>query len=175
LAYRHLFWSLSTAMAADPSPWVGGAVLPNYEAASAYHVFAPFFYSKVKHLIEESVTSGLIYIPSSTRDFKNSELRPYLDKYVRGSGGYDAERRVKLMKLLWDAIGTEFGGRHELYEINYAGSTEENRLLALKWGEILGIQERMKAFVETCMGEYDLEGWTVPDLINPDDVSWFKK
>jgi len=25
---------------------------------------------------------------------------------------------VKLMKLLWDAVGSEFGGRHELYEIN---------------------------------------------------------
>ena len=22
------------------------------------------------------------------------------------------------------------------------------------------------------MGEYDLDGWTVPDLINPDDVSF---
>ena len=29
----------------------------------------------------------------------------------------------------------------------------------------------MKAFVETCMSDYDLDGWTAPDLINPDDVS----
>ena len=29
------------------------------------------------------------------------------------------------MKLLWDAVGTEFGGRHELYEINYSGSHED--------------------------------------------------
>ncbi|HEY5864552.1 MAG TPA: 4-hydroxyphenylacetate 3-hydroxylase C-terminal domain-containing protein, partial [Candidatus Tectomicrobia bacterium] len=27
------------------------------------------------------------------------------------------------VKLLWDAIGTDFGARHELYEVNYAGST----------------------------------------------------
>ncbi len=173
LSYRHLFWSLSTAMASDASPWTNGAVLPNLAAASAYHVFAPMFYSKVKHLIEESVTSGMIYLPSGTRDFKNPELRPYLDKYVRGSGDYDAEGRVKLMKLLWDAIGSEFGGRHELYEINYAGSTEETRLLALKWADVFGFSERMKEFVDTCMGEYDLDGWTAPDLINPDDVSWF--
>jgi hypothetical protein len=25
------------------------------------------------------------------------------------------------------------------------------------------------------MSEYDIHGWTVPDLINPDDVSWFTK
>ena len=32
------------------------------------------------------------------------------------------------MKLLWDAIGTEFGGRHELYEMNYAGNHEDIRI-----------------------------------------------
>ena len=30
-----------------------------------------------------------------------------------------------------DSIGTEFGARHELYEINYSGSTEENRVTCL--------------------------------------------
>jgi 4-hydroxyphenylacetate 3-monooxygenase len=30
---------------------------------------------------------------------------------------------------------------------------------------------RYKGFAEQCMAEYDLNGWTVPDLINPDDVS----
>ena len=30
----------------------------------------------------------------------------------------------------------------------------------------------LKAFADSCMAEYDLEGWTVPDLINPDDVSY---
>jgi 4-hydroxyphenylacetate 3-monooxygenase len=29
----------------------------------------------------------------------------------------------------------------------------------------------MKGFAEQCMAEYDLDGWTVPDLVNPDDVS----
>ncbi len=35
------------------------------------------------------------------------------------------------MKLLWDAIGTEFGGRHELYERNYAGNHENIRMEVL--------------------------------------------
>ena len=46
---------------------------------------------------------------------------------MRGSNGIDAVERVKLMKLLWDAIGTEFGGRHELYERNYSGNHENTR------------------------------------------------
>ena len=175
IAYRNLFWSLSEAMARNATPWVNGAVLPNLEAASAYHVFAPTFYPIIKNLIEQSVASGLIYLNSSARDFHNPALRPYLDKYIRGSGGYDAEQRVKLMKLLWDAIGTEFGARHELYEVNYAGSTEENRLIALNIAHATGLSERMRDLVHTCMAEYDLTGWTVPDLINPDDVSWLSK
>ena len=32
----------------------------------------------------------------------------------------------------------------------------------------------IKGFVDKCMSEYDLDGWTAPDLINPDDVSVFK-
>jgi aromatic ring hydroxylase len=175
ITYRNLFWSLAEAMARNATPWVNGAVLPNLEAASVYHVMGATIYPMVKNLIEQSVTSGLIYLNSSARDFQNPELRPYIDKYIRGSAGYDAEHRVKLMKLLWDAIGTEFGARHELYEINYSGSTEENRLTALNIAHATGLAERMKDLVHTCMAEYDLYGWTAPDLINPDDVSWLPK
>ena len=172
ISYRNLFWSLSEAMARNATPWTNGAVLPNMEAASAYQVFASSFYPIIKNLIEQTLASGLIYLNSSSVDFKNPELRPYLDKYVRGSSGYNSEDRVKLMKLLWDAIGTEFGSRHELYEINYAGSTDENRLIALNSAAASGLSDRMKAFVDTCMAEYDINGWTVPDLINNTDVSY---
>jgi 4-hydroxyphenylacetate 3-monooxygenase len=50
---------------------------------------------------------------------------------VRGSSGVTAVERVKLMKLLWESIGTEFGARHELYEVNYSGSHEEIRRFAI--------------------------------------------
>jgi 4-hydroxyphenylacetate 3-monooxygenase len=122
-------------------------------------------------MIEKTVASSLIYLNSHARDFKTPELRQYLDRYVRGSGGVSAVERVKLMKLLWDAIGSEFGARHELYEINYAGSHEEIRIDALRAAIASGQYERWKSFADRCMAEYDLDGWTVPDLINPDDVS----
>jgi len=159
-------------MARNATPWTNGAVLPNMEAASAYQVFGSTFYPVIKNLIEQTLASGLIYLNSSSVDFKNPELRSYLEKYVRGSNGYNSEDRVKLMKLLWDAIGSEFGSRHELYEINYAGSTDENRLIALNSAAASGLSDRMKAFADTCMAEYDLNGWTAPDLINNTDVSY---
>jgi 4-hydroxyphenylacetate 3-monooxygenase len=36
---------------------------------------------------------------------------------------------------------------------------------------MLGQSANYKGFAEQCMAEYDLDGWTVPDLINPDDIN----
>lgn len=172
VAWRNMFWSLTEAMVRDPMPWIGGFVLPNMTPASAYQVLMSFAYSKIKYIIEETAASGLIFLNSHARDFRNPEIRPLLDRYLRGSNGYDAEQRVKLMKLLWDAIGSEFGGRHELYEINYSGSTEEIRRYALFGAMASGDVDRMKGFAEQCLEEYDLDGWTVPDLTDPGELSY---
>lgn len=171
ITWRNAMWALSDAMAKGPQDWAGGFVLPNAEAGAAYHVLGPEAYVQVKHQIEKTVASSLIYLNSHARDFSVPELRKYLDLYVRGSGGVTAVERVKLMKLLWDAIGTEFGARHELYEVNYSGSHEEIRRFALLGAQHSGQADRWKAFADSCMAEYDLDGWTVPDLTNPDDVS----
>ena len=171
IAWRNTMWGLSDAMAKRAEPWAGGCVLPALEPAMAYRILAPEAYVQIKHLIEKTVASSLIYLNSHARDFKTPEMRQYLDRYVRGSGGVSAVERVKLMKLLWDAIGSEFGARHELYEINYAGSHEEIRIDALRASIGSGQYERWKSFADSCMAEYDLDGWTAPDLINPDDVS----
>jgi len=171
LAWRNLIWGLSEAMARNPMPWVGGAVLPNMEYCHAYRVFATVAYPRVKEIIQQTLGSALVYLNSHAVDFKTPEIRPYLDKYVRGSNGYDAVERVKLMKLLWDAVGSEFGGRHELYERNYAGNHENIRLEVLQDAIANGAAARYIGFAEQCMAEYDLDGWKAPDLINPEDIN----
>ena len=175
LAWRNLFWGLTDAMARTPTPWTPGYVLPNLDYGLAYRVMASIAYPKIKEIIENTLASALIYLPSSARDFQNPEIRPYLDQFVRGSNGYTAVDRVKLMKLMWDAIGTEFGGRHELYERNYFGSHESIRFETLMVAEKTGAAARYKGFAEQCMAEYDLDGWTAPDLIKADDINVFMK
>jgi 4-hydroxyphenylacetate 3-monooxygenase len=160
-------------MANNVQPWNEGYVLPNMNTTMAYRMVMSIAYPRVREIIEQVVASGLIYQPSGVRDFKSPELRPYLDKYVRGSNGIEAQERIKLMKLLWDAIGTEFGGRHELYERNYAGSHETIRFEPLYVAQQSGLTDHMKGLVEQCMSEYDLDGWTASDMINPDDVNFF--
>ena len=171
IAWRNMFWALTEAMVRDPRPWKGPYLLPNGDPGNAYQILATIAYTKVKYLIEQTVASGLIYLNSHARDFDNPQIRPYIDRYMRGSNGYTAEQRIKLMKLLWDCLGTEFGARHELYEINYGGSTEEIRRYALFGALANGNAAKFKGFAEQCMAEYDLNGWTVPDLIDPDDLS----
>lgn len=131
VAWRNLFWSLSDAMCAEATKWENGAYLPDSAALQTYRVMAPMAYTKVKHIIEKNVTSGLIYLPSSVRDMNNPEI----DSTWRATC---ADRTVWITSsasrssLMWDAIGSEFGGRHELYEINYAGSQDEIRLQCLR-------------------------------------------
>jgi 4-hydroxyphenylacetate 3-monooxygenase len=173
LAYRNLFWALTDAMARNPEDWIGDAKLPNGSYGLTYRVFATTAYPRIKEIIENDLGSALIYLNSHAVDFKTPELRPLLDQYVRGSNGYDSVARVKLMKLMWDAVGTEFGGRHELYERNYAGNHENIRLEVLLSAQATGQVDAYKGFAEQCMAEYDLDGWTVPDLINPTDVNRF--
>lgn len=125
-------------------------------------------------MIERHVASGLIYLPSSALDFQSEAVRPYLDRFVRGSNGMVAIDRVKLLKLLWDAMGSEFGGRHELYETNYAGNYENIRIETMLTAEATGEMEALHGIVRDYMSEYDLDGWTAPDLINPWDVNRLK-
>ena len=171
IAWRNLFWALTDAMAASPTPWVGGAVLPNVQSGSSYRVFAGDAYGRVKEIVEKIIASALIYLPSSTKDFQNPVIDKYLAKYVRGSHGIGYKERIKIMKLLWDAIGTEFGGRHELYEMNYAGNHEDIRIQAMWNARNTGALDDMMALAEQCLRDYDEDGWCGPTWLNPDDGS----
>jgi 4-hydroxyphenylacetate 3-monooxygenase len=171
IGWRNLFWALTDAMACNPDPWVNGAVLPNIKASVAYRLFATEAYPAVRSIVEKMIASGLIYLPSHVRDFKNPDINKYLERYVRGSSGIDYKQRIKIMKLLWDAIGTEFGARHELYEMNYAGSHELIRLFGLQQAQASGSLKEMEALVEGCMADYDEDGWRDSAYYNGDDVS----
>jgi len=119
--------------------------------------------AQIKKIIESAYDFGaeMIVTPSSYKDLEHPELRPLLDRYYRGSDS-SAEQRIKLFKLIWDAIGTEFGGRHELYERNYSGNNEQIRLDVLTFAKQRGIMDECYKLVEQCMSDYDLKGWTSP-------------
>ncbi|MDP8958157.1 MAG: 4-hydroxyphenylacetate 3-hydroxylase [Actinomycetota bacterium] len=78
-------------------------------------------YPRALHLLRELAGGGVMQLPSSYRELVSEETRGDMERYVQ-SPGYPTEERVKLFKLAWDLVGSEFGGRHHQYEMFYAGA-----------------------------------------------------
>src|SRR5262249_59247624 len=92
-----------------------------------------------------------------------------------GSNGIDYKERIKIMKLLWDAIGTEFGARHELYEMNYSGSHELIRMFQLQQAQSTGALKAMEALADQCMADYDENGWRHPPIAIRPTFRWSRR
>ncbi|MDR5676436.1 MAG: 4-hydroxyphenylacetate 3-hydroxylase family protein [Armatimonadota bacterium] len=158
IGWRNLVWAMTSAMALDPQPGPGGTVIPRLEYAATARLFATLAWPRVKEIFELVLGGSPLYTVSSYRDLLSPELRPLVDRYYRGTG-MPAEERVKLFKLVWDAIGSEFGGRHELYERNYSGNHEQMRLDLLTFARNRGLLDAFVALVDRCLNDYDLNGW----------------
>jgi 4-hydroxyphenylacetate 3-monooxygenase len=61
----------------------------------------------------------------------NGPMRPTIDRYYQAAGA-DAERRIRLFRLAWDYIGSELGGRSELYERFYLQDSYRMTALAYR-------------------------------------------
>jgi len=164
IALRHLLWAVITAMVSDPEPSLGGSVVPRLEYAAAARVYTNFAWDRIREIFERILGGAPIINVSSYRDFQDPEVRPLLDRYLRGTG-MSAEERSKLYKLIWDAVYSEFGGRHGLYELNYAGNHEQKYLDPLAWAQQRGLMGEWKALVDECLAQYDLEGWRDPHWV----------
>src|SRR5258708_19897400 len=69
--------------------------------------------------IRELAGGAFQQLPSSVAGFSSPETRADLEKFMRGATA-DARARVKLLKLVWDFVGTEFGGRPLQYQMVYS-------------------------------------------------------
>ena len=78
-------------------------------------------YPRVLATLRELAGGGVLQLPASVKDMTDPDARDDIDRYVR-SPGVSAEERVKFFKLVWDAVGSEFAGRHHQYELFYAGA-----------------------------------------------------
>ena len=78
-------------------------------------------YPRVLHLLREIVGAGVIQVPSSYKELVNPETAADIKRYVK-SPDVPSEERIKLFKLAWDLVGSEFAGRHHQYELFYAGA-----------------------------------------------------
>jgi len=104
-------------------------------------------YPRAIQIVRELCGGGVVQVPSSTKDYAAPESGADLRRYVR-SPGLASEERVKLFKLAWDMIGTEFGGRHLQYEMFYAGAPHVARGYAFRnygYEEAVGLADQCLA------------------------------
>jgi 4-hydroxyphenylacetate 3-monooxygenase len=104
------------------APIIDGVLWPSRVTLYAAMAMQSEFNGRMLEMIRELVSSSVISLPSSARDFDNPEIVPFIERYMR-SGSMDARSRTALVRLLWDFLGTEFGSRHAQYEKFYGGSS----------------------------------------------------
>ena len=129
----------------------GNYYLPNSKRLYAANVLTQQLYPKFTHMLRELAGGGMIMLPSSASDYDNAELAGYIEK-TQYSPAMGALNRVKLFKLAWDAVGSEFGSRHLQYEMLYSGAnmvTRGHSFRAYDWDKAVGMVDRM-------MASYDL-------------------
>lgn len=141
---------------------VTGERIGPYYAPNRHQMFAATcvtqeLYPQFISLIRELSGGGMIMLPSSVMDFDDEEVRGYIGKTQR-SPVTDSYGRIKMMKLAWDAVGSEFASRHVQYEMFYAGAQvfqRNNMFRTYDWNSAT----RM---VDGLMSQYDL-----PEMLRP--------
>ena len=78
-------------------------------------------YPRAVLTLRDLAGAGVIQLPSSYRELTEPATKAELDRYLR-TPQVSPEERVKLFRLAWDIVGSEFGGRHLQYEMFYAGA-----------------------------------------------------
>lgn len=78
-------------------------------------------YSGVIGILRDLTGGGVLQVPSSYKEIINPETASDVKKYIRASHA-DSTQKIQLFKLAWDIVGSEFGGRHQQYEMFYNGA-----------------------------------------------------
>ncbi len=159
IGWRNMIWAITSTLCHETQEGPGGSVVPALEYAVLIRLFGTQAFPKARETFTELLGGAPLVAPSSNRDLLSDELRPLIDRFYRGSAG-DAHDRIKLFKLIWDAVGSEFGSRHAWYEVNYGGNQDQMRLDVLRFAESRGLMDGFDALVEACLSDYDLDGWT---------------
>ncbi len=123
----------------------GDYFVPNSSRLYAAAVLTQQLYPKFVQTLRELAGGGMIMLPSSGADFANAEMLGFIEK-TQQSPATDALGRVKLFKLAWDAVGSEFGSRHLQYEMFYSGANMVTRGHAYRtydWERATGLVDRL--------------------------------
>jgi 4-hydroxyphenylacetate 3-monooxygenase oxygenase component len=105
----------------------GGVWYPDDRPFLALRGEMPKWIPRANELLQLIGGGGFMATPSKA-DIEGP-LRPEIEKYYQ-SAGADAIRRIRLFRLAWDYLGSDLGGRGELYERFYLSDSYRMTALA---------------------------------------------
>ena len=94
---------------------------------TAIRLFFPPAMARAVEILRLMGSSGLIMTPTE-KDFAHPDLQDLLPRHMRGRD-MEAHERVQIMKLAWEMVGTQFGGRQAMYEGFFAGDPIAGRII----------------------------------------------
>ncbi len=95
-----------------------GIMSPDYVPLNTARNLWPRVSPGLATAVKQIAAGGLMANPPE--GIMDSPMRPAVDKYFQSKLG-DADERLRLFKLAWDAVGSSFGGRQDLYERFFFG------------------------------------------------------
>ncbi|MDZ5471042.1 4-hydroxyphenylacetate 3-monooxygenase, oxygenase component (plasmid) [Bacillus sp. 31A1R] len=107
---------LTSELNARSNKW--NIMIPEENAVKVAATIFPRIYPRFMEIFQQIGASGLASIPTEG-DF-SSEIKPDLQLYLQAAGA-NAEEKVKLFRLAWDASMSAFGTRQTLYERFFFG------------------------------------------------------
>jgi 4-hydroxyphenylacetate 3-monooxygenase len=129
-----------------------GVMRPKDSLLYACQVYQQALYPQLLNQIRGVLGGSVIQLPATVAELRAPESAADIERYVRWPHASGRER-VKLLKLLWDAIGSEFASRHLQYEMFYAGepaSIQGREYRSFDWAAA-------EALVDRCLTGYDEE------------------
>jgi 4-hydroxyphenylacetate 3-monooxygenase len=111
---------LVVGMESKGSRW-GAYFVPDRHLLYTAQVLTQRLYPRFIVTLRGLAGGGVIMLPSGIEDLADETLARY-SLAAQSSPTLSPEARVKLFKLAWDAIGSEFASRHTQYEMFYAGA-----------------------------------------------------
>jgi 4-hydroxyphenylacetate 3-monooxygenase len=138
------------AHAAESVPLVReGVARPNplyiYAAMNLQRRHAP----DLMRTLRELAGGAFIAVPSSERAFVGVDTAEDTRRYFQ-AGDTPAEQRVKLLKLIWDLVGTEFGGRQLQYDMFYSAAQHVADMRLYRWYD----WSRARTIADRCLEGY---------------------
>jgi 4-hydroxyphenylacetate 3-monooxygenase len=119
---------------------------PGFQTVNRRYMYAALHWCSTSHsqicdMVRELMGGGFFQMPADSSIFEDPKMAATFEKYwsVQGQTG---KERMKLFRLGWDLLGSEFAGRHMQYEKFYAGPGHVMNLYSYfncPWDDLKGL------------------------------------